>query len=264
MIIGASRSELLEWINSEFGANYTKIEQCGNGAVYCQIFDSVHPGKILMSKVNLQPKKEFQILSNYKLLQGGFNKVGITREVPVEKLMKFRLQDNLEFLQWFCKFYSNAETQGGGVRSSNVKSRIAVTPASGNRRRLSVTGNSTMRRRTFTPTEVAPVGSRRLRDEVNELQEKLDDSLQTQESLETERNFYFNKLREIEIICQNLNDKLNESAKLEVTVPELVKHMQEILYSTAEGFQVPEEEEVNTPGQENIENDLKILDEETF
>ena len=37
-----SRSELLAWLNELLQINYTKVEQCGTGAAYCQILDSVY------------------------------------------------------------------------------------------------------------------------------------------------------------------------------------------------------------------------------
>jgi hypothetical protein len=40
--MGESRSELLAWANELLQINYTKIEQCGTGAAYCQILDSIY------------------------------------------------------------------------------------------------------------------------------------------------------------------------------------------------------------------------------
>ena len=40
--MGESRSELVAWVNELLQINYTKIEQCGTGAAYCQIMDSIY------------------------------------------------------------------------------------------------------------------------------------------------------------------------------------------------------------------------------
>ena len=40
--MGESRSDLLLWLNELLQINYTKIEQCGTGAAYCQILDSIY------------------------------------------------------------------------------------------------------------------------------------------------------------------------------------------------------------------------------
>jgi hypothetical protein len=44
--MGESRSELLAWLNELLQINYTKVEQCGTGAAYCQILDSVYSASI--------------------------------------------------------------------------------------------------------------------------------------------------------------------------------------------------------------------------
>lgn len=37
-----SRTDLLAWVNDLLQLNYTKIEQCGTGAAYCQVLDSIY------------------------------------------------------------------------------------------------------------------------------------------------------------------------------------------------------------------------------
>lgn len=39
--MSASRTELLAWLNELLSLNYTKVEQCGNGAAYVQVLDSI-------------------------------------------------------------------------------------------------------------------------------------------------------------------------------------------------------------------------------
>jgi RP/EB family microtubule-associated protein len=64
--------------------NLSKIEQLGSGAVYCQVVDVVHPGKIAMSKVNWKAKSEYEFINNFRLLQDSFNKIGIKRYIDVK------------------------------------------------------------------------------------------------------------------------------------------------------------------------------------
>lgn len=40
--MSASRTELLGWLNELLALNYTKVEQCGTGAAYAQIIDSIY------------------------------------------------------------------------------------------------------------------------------------------------------------------------------------------------------------------------------
>jgi RP/EB family microtubule-associated protein len=37
-----SRADLLAWVNELLQINYVRIEQCGSGAAYCQILDSIY------------------------------------------------------------------------------------------------------------------------------------------------------------------------------------------------------------------------------
>lgn len=53
--MGESRTELLQWINDLLQLNYTKIEQCGSGAVPCQILDTIY-GDVQMSKVKFNAR----------------------------------------------------------------------------------------------------------------------------------------------------------------------------------------------------------------
>lgn len=39
-----SKNTLLSWLNDFFELNYTKVEECATGAVYCQILDCIYPG----------------------------------------------------------------------------------------------------------------------------------------------------------------------------------------------------------------------------
>jgi len=54
------------------------------------------------------------------------------------------------------------------------------------------------------------------------------------ESLEKERDFYFGKLRDIEILVQNL-DGNSEPDNIKLLLPSI----QQVLYSTEDGFEAP-------------------------
>lgn len=46
--MSASRTELLSWLNELLALNYTKVEQCGTGAAYAQIIDTIY-GRYLLA-----------------------------------------------------------------------------------------------------------------------------------------------------------------------------------------------------------------------
>lgn len=59
--------------------------------------------------------------------------------------------------------------------------------------------------------------------------------------LEKERDFYFSKLRDIELLVQTA---IEEKPELEKEDDGLVKEIQTILYSTEDGFEIPAEAEI--------------------
>lgn len=99
------RIELLNWLNTSFGFAYAKVEQCCSGAAYCQILDAIYPGEVALHRVKFDANLEYQWVANYKVLQSAFDKVGLKKYIDVQKLTRGRYQDNLEFLQWFKRYY---------------------------------------------------------------------------------------------------------------------------------------------------------------
>ncbi|KAK7595229.1 hypothetical protein V9T40_001662 [Parthenolecanium corni] len=100
-----SRHDMLSWVNSTLMSNFTKIEELCTGAAYCQFMDMLFPGSILLKRVKFKTNLEHEYIQNFKILQAAFKKMNVDKEIPVDKLVKGRFQDNFEFLQWFKKFF---------------------------------------------------------------------------------------------------------------------------------------------------------------
>jgi RP/EB family microtubule-associated protein len=99
----------------------------GSGAVYCQIIDIIHPGKVALSKVNWKAKNEYEFINNLKVLQTAFGKIGIKRNIDVEKLAKAKYQDNLEFIQWLKRYYClNCGERGSSYQAEDRRSGNTV------------------------------------------------------------------------------------------------------------------------------------------
>ncbi|CAN4079719.1 unnamed protein product [Withania somnifera] len=220
------RSEILSWINSTLHLNLSKVEEACTGAIQCQLMDAAHPGLVPMHKVNFDAKNEYEMIQNYKVLQDVFTKLKITKHIEVSKLVKGRPLDNLEFMQWM-KRYCDSVNRGNihgynplerrdackGVKEVNKRSapsqnstksaptaskhvsqnarrndihHVSSTNQSGKMSRPSSSGGAS----TYSETERAAH-----EQQITELKLSVD-------SLEKERDFYFSKLRDIEILCQ--------------------------------------------------------------
>jgi len=111
-----SRNELLTFFNTLLNLNITKIEQTASGAVACQLTEYIFPNCIPMSRVNWGAKSSHEYVANYKLLQNAFNKQSIQKYVDVDKLIRAKYQDNLEFCQWLKAFFDQTSSMMGGGR----------------------------------------------------------------------------------------------------------------------------------------------------
>jgi RP/EB family microtubule-associated protein len=172
------------------------------------------------------------------IIVGCFTRHGIDRPVNVEQLIKCKMQDNLEFLQWTKRYWDQyfpggdydavARRRGSGApapvsnmapRSSAGAARRGTTPTTGGRLSKAGVGGGP--------------GSAALQQENNTLKE-------TVQGLERERDFYFSKLRDIELLVQQACE---EDPEIEKQEDGLIKHIQTILYSTEDGFEIPAEAE---------------------
>ncbi|KAF8633767.1 hypothetical protein AX15_001273 [Amanita polypyramis BW_CC] len=238
----AGRTDLLAWLNELLQINYTKIEQCGTGAAYCQVLDSIY-GDLPMTRIKFNAKHEYEFIANFKVMQNVFKARKIDKPIPVEKLVKCKMQDNLEFLQWIKRFWdSNYGGQGydAAARRKGAPADPPATVAPLSTGRSSSSGSNNLAVGGTRSGGKTPLGHRtgsaqpseatlQLQSQIKEMQTHL-------EGLEKERDFYFSKLRDIEILVQ---------AQLEVSEPDAkdndtLKKIQEILYSTEDGFEVPD------------------------
>ena len=166
-----------------------------------------------------------------------FVKHQIDRPVPVESLIKCKMQDNLEFLQWTKRFWDQYFPGGDydavARRKGTSAAAISGPPAPMASTRTSGAGAA---RRGTTPTTTAATrpaartpgtvgGSAALSQENSQLKE-------TVQGLERERDFYFSKLRDIELLLQQAVEADPEIDKDE---DGLIRHIQAILYSTEVG-----------------------------
>ncbi|KAM7539401.1 hypothetical protein Aperf_G00000048120 [Anoplocephala perfoliata] len=253
-----SRHDILNWINTCLESNYGKIEELCTGAAYCQLMDMLFPGVLNFKKIKFNTHLEHEYIANFKHLQAIFKKLGVDKEVPIEKLVKGKYQDNFEFVQWFKRFYDanytgqpyNALAARGGEQIKGSEKPSAKTRPAPARTVLA----TTVRTSDSRPVGSKPTGPARtnvsstaprtnhqssgdsmqmsaLRAELDNYAAQAEEDHKTIEGLMQERDFYFSKLRDIEDLCRSIGEN------------DMTKKFLDILYATEEGFVPPESEE---------------------
>ena len=281
------RGELIQWVNELLEVNITKVEQCATGAIYVQILDAIYPGTFPLSKVNWQAKHEYEFVNNFKILQKAFDSNGITRHIEVQKLVKAKYQDNLEFLQWLKRYFdlnyngepydaagrrkghdlfligsgnkpvAAAPSKVGDVKKPAAKSKIESSAPKKFVKPTAAAGSTTA-----APT-AGGAGSAAQKQKIQELEEQISELKLTSDTLEKERDFYFGKLRDIEILLQSHQDQENPNPEDKTAA--LANLVLKILYATEdEKVEVDENGNVNivSTGAEAQEETVEMKDEE--
>ncbi|KAJ4303991.1 microtubule integrity protein mal3 [Collariella sp. IMI 366227] len=211
--MGESRQELVQWLNSLLQLNITKVEQCGTGAALCQVYDSIFLD-VPMSRVKFNVNSEYAYIQNFK--------------------------DNLEFLQWTKKFWD--QYYPGGDYDAVGRRKGGALPAGGSGAPRAPSGAARRPGGGTTPVLGQRAGSAKPGPQTAALQQEVNTLKETVVGLERERDFYFSKLRDIELLVQQA---VEEHPDLEKEEDGLVKQIQTILYSTEEGFEIPEAEQLD-------------------
>ncbi|KAI5616788.1 microtubule-associated protein, RP/EB family, member 3a isoform X1, partial [Silurus asotus] len=227
-----SRHDMLAWVNDSLQLSYTKIEQLCSGAAYCQFMDMLFPGCIFLKKVKFQAKLEHEYIHNFKVLQAAFKRMSVDKIIPVEKLVKGKFQDNFEFVQWFKKFF-DANYDGKEYDPHQARQGQDIAPPLNPGEHFShkpkrtgpgvfISGpqrtSPTVPKNMPTPQRVMNTTVRKNPNlarngggdaEIMELNQQLMELKLTVDGLEKERDFYFSKLRDIELICQEHENENN-------------------------------------------------------
>ncbi|QLG73788.1 hypothetical protein HG535_0F02990 [Zygotorulaspora mrakii] len=268
--IGESRTELINWLNGLLHLNYKKIEECGSGAAYCQIMDSIY-GDIPMHRVKFDGTAEYEFQTNFKVLQGSFAKHHIEKTVYVEKLIRCRFQDNLEFLQWLKKYWvqnkdesfydpearrkhrpinSGHPTPGG--TSINISKRSTSGSSIGFGSNGTASNSLGSRSSSYGLSRRVPSDQLvKLQDDLSQatlritsLNKEIGTYKEAMNIMERERDFYFGKLRDIEILVQSTQDLIKEGIYNAGggDLSKVLNKVQQILYATEDGFEVNQED----------------------
>jgi len=237
-----SRQELVQWVNDSLELNIKKIEHLCTGAVYCQFMHMLFGSKMPIKRVKWKSKLEHEYIQNFKLLQESFKRTSCDKTIPVERLVKGRFQDNFEFVQWFKKFFdANYGGEPYDPRSARDNAWLAIAggPPTGDvpaskpsttRQPKSTTRPAARSRIGGTPKvqQVDNTELLNLKKKMEEMKLQENELTSTVEALEKERDFYFGKLRDIEVICQDVEN----SEQADDFTKEACTRITEILYAT--------------------------------
>lgn len=324
-----SRQDMLAWFQGCLQLDMKEISELGKGYHYCQMVNLLFPSfnAVPLKNVKFGAKSEHEYTENWKKLQNGFKRLDVDKVIPIERLIKLRMMDNMEFAQWFKKFYdANAGiddtfgeydatnerlrcgiaapsagpggkvvtaprkspgTNPSAIRGPNPGTRPSgmAGPARGSGAPAKRDPGEAQNGGSVAPRKPAPMqyapkpqrggdgdGHGGNQEAVADLKAKLDtanaelelantkleETTVNIEGLERERDFYFGKLRDIEILAQ----EHEESGQL--PDENVLKRILDILYATEDGFVAPEEEEL-LDGAETYPNDeIANEDEETY
>lgn len=265
------KTEILGWINDSLGLRLNKVEETCNGAVACQLLDVLHPGLISMAKIDFNARDEYQMLSNYKVLQDAFTKLKVDKHIEVAKLVKGRPLDNMEFMQWFRAYWDQvtvgqpvAVDYDGPARRQQCKTGD-VKYGPGTRPQQALAGGAkgvttvvaAAPRVVSQPSAGAskPMGGGakvlspdRDRDQVDKLSHQLDSLRLRADGFEKEKEFYYSKLRDVELLCQT---------PVVVDMP-IMRYVQQVLYAATaeEGNAITRKAQVDFAGREYTEEEL--------
>ncbi|XP_028753676.1 microtubule-associated protein RP/EB family member 1B [Neltuma alba] len=212
------RNEILTWINKRLQLNLSRVEEAASGAVQCQIMDMTYPGVVPMHKVNFDAKSEYDMIQNYKILQEVFNKLKIEKHIEVNRLVKGRPLDNLEFLQWLKRY---CDSVNGGIMNENYnpverrskcgKDKNLKSSSKSSKSLQTNVVNNSVSGNTLRPNGTSGLKQHRSSSaagvinssaDIEALSKEITDLKLSVDVLEKERDFYYAKLRDVEILCQ--------------------------------------------------------------
>eukprot|EP00606_Chrysophyceae_sp_TOSAG23-5_P001322 GSChrysophyteH2.ASY1.ANO1.138.1 assembled CDS len=188
------------------------------------LLDQIYPGQVPLQK-------------------DSFTRLKVDRHIDVDRLKEGKYMDNLEFMQWFKRFYeistgrseraedydavdARCRGKGGktfvGSKKAAAAPRVAAAPGSpGAGARMS--------------SNAAIVANKALVAEVQTLKAEKVEMKGDMIGLEKERDFYFDKLRDIEILLQDMEEEGLFKGGGDIG-NEISTKVFKILYATADGF----------------------------
>ncbi|KAL0421891.1 UNVERIFIED_CONTAM: Microtubule-associated protein RP/EB family member 1B [Sesamum latifolium] len=175
------RNEILSWINARLQLNFTRVEEAASGAVQCQMMDMTYPGVVPMHKVTTSIV--YFSFRNVRIVLG-VTDISLWNYDPVERRSKGGKERSIKGSQ---KNHKSLQTNNSVNSSSSEGDYTALRRCTSAKQ-----GKSGAVASGVNPSL-----------EIKALTKEVSDLKQSVEGLEKERDFYYEKLREIEVLCQS-------------------------------------------------------------
>jgi len=263
------KREILGWANDVLDTNLGDVAgHVGDAAAYCQLLHSVNRKAVNLKNVKFDARDDYGFNINYQILQKAFKVMKIDKVIRPDALMRGKPLDNLEFIQWlkhYCTNVSSTEGYSGMAEREKYHPGLgkkdkrwagagkasagggALKPSASNNKPAAVRVAAKKPAASKAAKPAADSGSAKSAKEIQELKtqvaEKAEAATDLQlniDALEKERDFYFGKLRDIEILCQE-----REGDQMDDNLSTLVDAIKAIMYATddtAEAAEAVEDE----------------------
>lgn len=236
----------------------------------------------MFKRRNLRMIKNYKIAgkeemtANYKLFQKWLLQMNINKKVLMDRLMQCKFQTNLEFCQWFYKYinslandkgfadifdfisyakqnnlYNATERRYSVSSSGNTTSsstRTSMHESIGSRRSSILPKRNTSSRTSSKPAKTERTESlNTIEDEsLRTIKRKYENIIQT---INTERQLYFDKLRCLELLVLSIQENNNLSENPELS--QMLNHVLKILYDN-DNFSQNQTEDLNNIIDEEV------------
>ena len=199
------RSELLTWVNKTVESDYIKIEDLSDGVGFCQIIDAFFKNiSKEMNSLKLNAINEIELKQkNLYLLNTLLGKAGCIKHIDPNKLSKGLFSTNLEFLQFLPshlitnevmlkiekdKFFNESESDSDYTNEDELQIYEENNELQNKLDKYKLF---------FKLLEDDLIG---YVDENKKLNEEMHD-------IEEEKDYFLGKLQNINIFCENQNNK---------------------------------------------------------
>merc|ERR1712160_159828 len=258
------KREILAWANDAIDANLSDVAgNVGDGAAYCQLLHSVNRKCVNLKMVKFDAKDDYGYNANYNILQKALKLQKIDKVIRPDALMRGKPLDNLEFIQWLKHYCTNSSSgdgycgqaerekwhpnlgkkdkrwAGSGKASSGGGADVAA-PAAAKKPAAARKPAAPSRAAGGNASAASSAELQSAKDSLAEQTQMTEDLQLNVDALEKERDFYFGKLREIELLCQEReDDDMQDNEPLST----LVNTIKEIMYATDDADAPAAEEE---------------------